>query len=262
MNRLFFKILRKVVNVLQLGCQQGAELEKDAAYAQGKGWGGGTIQDEVSACLNLLSGVPRVFVDIGGNKGHYTQEVLRRFPDIEVFLFEPASANIPVLKAAFSSLANVYLSSLALSDISGQQILYADRPGSELASLSKRRLDHFGINMDCAEQIEAQRFDAFWTSTRRGGVIDYVKMDVEGHELSVLRGFGALLPTVRLIQFEFGGCNIDSRTFFQDFWYFFAENDFSIYRITPSGVAKIDSYVESDEFFSTTYYIALNNRSL
>jgi hypothetical protein len=47
-----------------------------------------------------------------------------------------------------------------------------------------------------------------------------VKMDIEGHELTALKGFGAALDVARVLQFEFGGCNIDSRTYFQDFWYF------------------------------------------
>jgi hypothetical protein len=62
-------------------------------------------------------------------------------------------------------------------------------------------------------------------------IIDYVKIDVEGWELSVLQGFGDLVYNMRVIQFEFGGSNIDTRTFFQDFWYFFKDHNFSIYRI-------------------------------
>jgi hypothetical protein len=54
----------------------------------------------------------------------------------------------------------------------------------------------------------------------------------------------------------FGGCNIDTRTFFQDFWYFFMEQNFRIWRITPSGIFQVKSYSEYDESFVTTNYIA------
>ena len=50
-----------------------------------------------------------------------------------------------------------------------------------------------------------------------------MKIDVEGHELDVLKGFGELIKKVRLIQFEFGGTNIDSKTYLRDFWEFFFE---------------------------------------
>ena len=65
---------------------------------------------------------------------------------------------------------------------------------------------------------------------------------------------------MRVIQFEFGGSNIDTRTFFQDFWYFFKDRNFSIYRITPNGILPIREYTEHDEFFSTTNYIAVNRK--
>jgi len=54
-----------------------------------------------------------------------------------------------------------------------------------------------------------------------------------------------------------GGANIDTRTFFQDFWYFFAKHNYDLFRITPFGVQKIDEYKERDEFFSTTNFIAI-----
>jgi hypothetical protein len=73
-----------------------------------------------------------------------------------------------------------------------------------------------------------------------------------------LDGFGKAVQATNIFQFEFGGCNIDSRTYFQDFWYFFKENNFVIHRITPFGLEKIERYRESDEFFSTTNYIAAN----
>jgi len=59
-----------------------------------------------------------------------------------------------------------------------------------------------------------------------------------------------------VIQFEFGGCNIDTRIFFQDFWYFFKNNNFEIYRITPFGAAHKECYREFEECFLTTNYLA------
>jgi hypothetical protein len=87
-----------------------------------------------------------------------------------------------------------------------------------------------------------------------------VKIDIEGHELSALRGFGSALDSTRVLQFEFGGTDIDTRTFFQDFWYFFRDRNFDLYRITPLGAQKITRYQESDEYFSITNYIASNGR--
>jgi hypothetical protein len=81
-------------------------------------------------------------------------------------------------------------------------------------------------------------------------------MDVEGHELSVLKGGLANLEKIKVIQFEFGGCNIDTRTFFQDFWYTLTPLGFSIFRISPSGRIKIERYSEEEEYFKTSNFIA------
>ena len=110
--------------------------------------------------------------------------------------------------------------------------------------------------MDNEEEVDLTRFDEYWN--KNSTIIDYVKIDVEGHELDVLEGFGQLILKTKLIQFEFGGCNIDTRTYFKDFWYFFLERNFIIYRITPRGLLRIPIYKEKYEFFQTTNYIALN----
>jgi len=63
---------------------------------------------------------------------------------------------------------------------------------------------------------------------------------------------------IRALSFEFGGCNIDSRTFFQDYWYFLTGLGYTIFRITPRGGAfRITQYRETLEYFLTTNYIAV-----
>ncbi len=50
---------------------------------------------------------------------------------------------------------------------------------------------------------------------------------------------------IRFVTFEFGGCNIDTRTFLQDFYYFFTHQGMRIARITPTGFSfEISKYNE------------------
>jgi hypothetical protein len=74
-----------------------------------------------------------------------------------------------------------------------------------------------------------------------------------------MHGMGKAIHQTRIIQFEFGGCNIDTRTYFRDFWSFFNFHNFKLYRITPFGLERITRYRQSDESFATTNYIAINN---
>ena len=59
---------------------------------------------------------------------------------------------------------------------------------------------------------------------------------------------------IQFIQFEFGGCNIDSRTFFQDFWYLL-KDDYQFYRIVRNGLQPINGYSEALEIFMTINFL-------
>ena len=69
-----------------------------------------------------------------------------------------------------------------------------------------------------------------------------IKMDIEGFELFALKGAQeALKGQIQLIQFEFGGANIDSRTFFKDFWLLLSPT-FDIYRLSTKGLDLLSHY--------------------
>jgi FkbM family methyltransferase len=245
--KLFFSLLRFV--------------ERLAAYGQGKGYGAATISQEIAAVATRLDSAPALAVDIGANVGEYTSALRSRFENLEIHVFEPSAVNVEKLRVRFAGDPRIRLNPVAVSGIEGTATLFSNEPGSGLASLKKRRLDHFGMRFDCAEEVHVIRFEDYWRDELASRTVDIAKLDIEGHELDALKGFGAALASTRVIQLEFGGCNIDTRTYFQDFFYFFREHAFELYRITPLGVEPIDHYREADEFFSTTNFIAVNQAS-
>lgn len=232
--------------------------ERVSAYLQGKGGTNGTNPREFPRALALLkSNDVKLCVDIGGNKGIYTDEIVRRFPSCKVIVFEPANVNVELLRNKFSGNTNVRIEASAVSNISGTADLFSNEEGSELASLTKRNLDHLGINFDTKEKINTIVFEEYWREQLGSEHIDICKIDIEGHELDALSGFGEALRHIDVIQFEFGGCNIDTRTYFQDFWYFYKQNGFQLFRMTPFGIVPIKRYHERDESFAfTTNYLA------
>jgi FkbM family methyltransferase len=233
-------------------------IERTAARLQGKGYGSATIEKEISCLSNLLSIKPKFALDIGGNVGSYTAELINKWSDITVHIFEPSPTNLPKLKARFLNNNNVIIHPYAVSNFEGKTILYADKPGSGMGSLSHRDLNHLGItNFNNTEEINVVIGEDYWKKIG-GGEVNIIKLDIEGHELSALKGLGEIINDVNIIQFEFGGCNIDTGTYFKNFYDFFIEKKFKLYRITPLGVEYISKYREVDEFFSTTNFIALN----
>ena len=233
-----------------------AFLERAAAYLQGKGYGAATITQEVLAARASLGRAPILAIDVGGNVGDYAAELRRREAAVEIHIFEPSPTNVTKLRARFAADPLISVNGQALSDAAGPVTLFADEPGSGLGSLTQRKLDHFGIRFDRTERVEAIRFEDYWTRALGSRPIDIAKIDVEGHELAVLAGFGKALDATTVVQVEFGGCNIDTRTFFRDFYDLFREHGFDLHRVTPFGLQRIAQYREADEFFSTTNFIA------
>lgn len=61
------------------------------------------------------------------------------------------------------------------------------------------------------------------------------------------------------IQIEFGGCNIDLRTFFGDFWFQLHEKNY-VYRIARKGLFPISNYEERLEIFSCVNYLFVHKK--
>ncbi len=233
-------------------------VEKASAIAQGKGFGAATVNSEFSQARRLLGGAVDLVVDVGGNVGNYSAAVLRQVPSAEIHVFEPAQSNVAKLRARFSDYANVHIVDAALSSAPGEASLFSDKDGSGLGSLIKRDISHLGATFERTETVRTLSFEDYWSDQLKRRPISIAKVDVEGHELAVFQGFGTALKACSVIQFEFGGCNIDSSSYFRDFWKFFKSNGFDIFRITPFGALRIGKYRERDETFVTANYLAVN----
>jgi hypothetical protein len=89
--------------------------------------------------------------------------------------------------------------------------------------------------------------------------INYVKIDTEGHDLRVLRGGRAMLTAaaIDMVQFEYGAVCIDSRDFLKDFFDFFAELPYALYKIHPQWLAHHERYDPRLETFTYQNWLAV-----
>lgn len=207
------------------------------------------------------AGVPRVVVDAGANVGNYTFAVLaaseRWHVPVRVLALEPSPDASATLRQRFSSDRRVEILSLAVSDRSGRSALYAPSPGSQHASVV--RIGPAGTGV--IDQVEAIRLDELLAAQ---GVsrVDFLKLDVEGAELSALHGLGSLLDPeqVELIQFEYGGTTLDAGHRLRDFFELLEARGYLVGKLLP-GAVEVRRYAPWMDHFAYANFVALAPRS-
>jgi FkbM family methyltransferase len=131
---------------------------------------------------------PRVFWDVGAYFGYYGFLVKSLDESTAVFLCEPDPDNVALICQTLSrhSLGGVELTQAAFSDESGSATFIADPVSGSTGTL----------------QVDESAADKYWGDTRllivrtetldaelgESGVVDFLKIDVEGHEEKVVRG--------------------------------------------------------------------------
>lgn len=248
-NSLGYNLLRKQVKVCHwlMGIGSGTDVNDSG---------------EAAIIRKLLSKKtePLTVIDAGANCGQFLNLATSRLGKQlkEIHSFEPAAETYQALVQAAPKSSNIILNNLALGAESGEQELYYDTECSGLASLTKRDLSFKNRAFEKHETIKVTTLGGY---CEEKGIqhIDWLKIDVEGHELDVLRGAESLFTknAIDLVTLEFGGCNIDTRTFLRDFHKFFTDLGMQLHRITPGGyLYPIKRYREAEEQFITMNLVA------
>lgn len=210
-------------------------------------------------CLRQTpSGQPFVIIDGGANAGQYASRALAAIGKrLRIFCFEPSPGTFARLSSKLGSRPEVRLMPFGLSDSDCQRNLYSHQGGSAEASLARRDMSHWGITQD---RVESVRLRCLTDVCREENIsrIDFLKLDIEGHELQAMRGARELLEArrIRFIQFEFGAPNIESRTYFKDLFQLLNPN-YRLYRIVHNGLAPIREYSEFLETFATVNFLGV-----
>jgi FkbM family methyltransferase len=230
----------------------GSEIAKS-----GETW---VVSHVVRDALAARSGA--VVFDVGANVGDYSLLVAGHLRSATIYAFEPSPRTYAELVTHVAPVPGIVALPLGLSDTDGtvEFFTYAVDGVEDryLSAIDLRRPTLvLPVELSGSEQVEVRTLDGF-CEERGIEAIDFLKMDVEGHELSVLRGAQRMLGrgAISMIQFEFGPANIYSRTYLFDFWELLAAQ-YDFFRIVPSGIVPIRSYGEHLEVFLTTNYLAV-----
>lgn len=215
--------------------------------------------------LDNFDGENFTFFDVGANVGEYTEEVIaasnQRGVLTEAHLFEPTKSCFEKLLKLFKNTRGVKLNNFGLSNQTKNAVIFYDRANSGFASLYKRDGIGAGIKLNKKESISLKTSSEYILRNRIKH-ITLLKLDVEGHEISVLEGFKNKLNSsfIDLIQFEYGGCNLDSRTYLKDFFELLEERGFILAKIMPKSLVVRDYELYMENFVYSNY-VAISKKS-
>jgi FkbM family methyltransferase len=212
----------------------------------------------------LMDRAELVVFDVGANIGDYSLEVIQQLGDhVRLYAFEPARETFESLQERVRGERKIECLNFGFSDCEESTKLYSLAGQSGLSSVYDRFLfRQFSSNASDreggGEDIELRKIDSF-CAERNINLISLLKLDVEGNELKVLHGAQGMIRSgaIDFIQFEFGGANLDSKTFFRDF-YFLLQPQYEIYRIVKDGLRPIAQYSERNEIFVYSNYLAVS----
>lgn len=151
------------------------------------------------------SGPFRTILDIGAYHGEFADRVLRHYPVEQVFLFEPFAASVSYLRQRYQNEPRCVVLPYALSDQNGSSNLHVLNkidsnsllePADGASSVLQREFHEVK-----QAPIEMRRLDEIPSLTGLPR-FDLAKIDVQGAELKVLRGCGALLERIQAIYIE------------------------------------------------------------
>jgi FkbM family methyltransferase len=149
----------------------------------------------------------RTVFDVGANVGETTVEALKAFPGARIFAFEPHPETFKTLRNALSSKRAV-LRNEALGSEAGEIPMYeygcSGDPALANSLVPNARQTVLYGYQSTKRPIRCTRLDLFCEQNGIGD-IDVLKIDVEGFELSVLKGGESLLQSgrIRFVYFEF-----------------------------------------------------------
>jgi len=200
-----------------------------------------------------------VIIDVGANVGAWTIVAQRELPNARFFCFEPVSETYSILKKIETSSICTY--NLALGPRCEKTRLNYYPKGHALSSIYRFELHSEEPQEAAVEMITGDEF------MRKNGIeaIDFLKIDTEGFDLQVLKGFENHLRTgsVKVIQFEYGLINIVSRSLLYDFYSYLGSCGYRIGKIYPKSVDFAEYNYEMEDFVGPNFIaVRSDNKNL
>lgn len=150
--------------------------------------------------------IPQSVIDVGGSHGQFAREIIKYFPNANIYSFEPIPECFTELQILAEQYPQIHPSNIALSDCSGKQVFYVSS-FNDSSSFQKIRTEHTDAwpHTIIKHKIIAvkERLDDFINLSSLQPPI-FVKIDVQGHEMFVIEGGRKIISQSQRVMIE---CN-------------------------------------------------------
>jgi FkbM family methyltransferase len=199
-----------------------------------------------------------IVMDVGANVGEYSRMIRALNSNCRIIAFEPVPSTFKTLKTNTQTL-NIELQNYALGNITGETQISIVPNISTLASLVENMQDGSGRNSEKIN-ISIKRGDNL---IKELGIdnISLLKIDTEGYESEVLKGFDNAIEKADVVQFEYGKANLFSKYFLHDYFRDYGDR-FFIGKLYPDGVKFFDNYNwDLDNLIGPNYVMVNKSKS-
>jgi FkbM family methyltransferase len=201
--------------------------------------------------------VIKTVFDVGANVGDWSAIAAGLFPEAKIYAFEILPNIFAQLEDKLKITHNVKAYNVGLSDKEEETLVNYVEANSALSTCLDDFSEEFHGLTPKREHCQTITGDIF---CERNSIqqIDFLKIDVEGFEGKVLKGFEGLLKkgAVKAIQFEYGYASLSSNFFLKDFYKLFNHYNMTGGKIYPAGV-DFSSYNYMKEDFIGPNYLAI-----
>lgn len=143
-----------------------------------------------------------LLIDVGGNTGYWCESFLEFFPNTDVVAFEPLRQAFQKYKQRLRKMENIEVHNVGLSNKKEQvEIHIAEHSAhSSLYDYTATRPE-LHIKVAGTQTAYMETLDSFNLGTKPAAR-KFLKIDVQGHELSVLHGAIQTLPHIDVLLIE------------------------------------------------------------
>jgi FkbM family methyltransferase len=192
------------------------------------------------------------FVDVGANVGDWSALWLEADPSPAAgLLIDPSREAVAALRRRFSGWPQLEVIEAGASDRPGTQVLFEEPAAGERSSFVNSNLPLTEARSCSVTTVATE------VARRSIDQLDFLKVDVEGYDLHVLRGTADLLArqAVSFIQFEYnsewalaGSTLAGAQSFLKGFGY-------ALYLLKGNGLWELN-YRRYEEFFAYSNFVS------